>query len=812
MTVDLATLGVVVDASQVTPAATKLDGLTASGEAAAAATDQLTFSAGAMSAALKAANGNLATATQMLVAQATVEKGLTSSFVENGAAQTAAAAATVTAQEAVATATAESAAVQVAANEAVTGSSIKVRESLVLLREASRGNWTRFAGSVSILAGAFGLLQTVIVPLVVVAATLGAVFLVAENQINQSSGDLTRGLGLTADQLAKVKDRYVTFMDTFKATFQVLGTDMSSALGAAGGVWQSTLNALAYTGQTVLMFLAGAFKGTFDAIGAVWKLLPAAIGDALISTANATISAVQWMINEVIQGINYVSDKANSASEAVGGSKLFGAIGSVDLGQIKNTFAGAGNAAAASFTQALVNGFKSGSNSVPKFFSDVADQARKDAIANIMKEAGKPKGGGEVDGAQKQLTETENQLAAQTKLNAAVAGGTLTMAQANEQTKIDGELKNVVAERDNASGAVKARLTAIINQLIPALTALNAAQREYQLLQDNDKQQQANELLVAEIKLAGQSNDARGVAIAQLKEVQRLKSLGIDPNSAQGQRGIALAGDNASLSSLSTGLNSLMGNAQSPQEKQIAQYKEFYSTLDKLRKADLLSETATAKAKAAVDTAITQARLEEASTFFGNLTSLSQSKNRELAAIGKASAIVQATIDGVLAVQKTLGAYPAPINFIEAAAVGVSAAVNVAKISGIGFQSGGYTGDGATDEIAGVTHGQEFVIKAGAAARNRPLLEAINNGGNVGNVSNVGGGLKPANLNIQIHNHGSSKQFEIQQLGPNDIRVIARDEIHKSVPGLVSKELENPNSKASKTLASKTNIRRQQSA
>lgn len=48
-----------------------------------------------------------------------------------------------------------------------------------------------------------------------------------------------------------------------------------------------------------------------------------------------------------------------------------------------------------------------------------------------------------------------------------------------------------------------------------------------------------------------------------------------------------------------------------------------------------------------------------------------------------------------------------------------------------GYSAGGYTGDGGTSQIAGVVHGREYVINRYATARNRPYLEALNNGGTV---------------------------------------------------------------------------------
>lgn len=48
--------------------------------------------------------------------------------------------------------------------------------------------------------------------------------------------------------------------------------------------------------------------------------------------------------------------------------------------------------------------------------------------------------------------------------------------------------------------------------------------------------------------------------------------------------------------------------------------------------------------------------------------------------------------------------------------------------TGGGYASGGWTGNLPAKAVAGVVHGQEFVVKAGPAAAYRPLLEAINAG------------------------------------------------------------------------------------
>lgn len=54
--------------------------------------------------------------------------------------------------------------------------------------------------------------------------------------------------------------------------------------------------------------------------------------------------------------------------------------------------------------------------------------------------------------------------------------------------------------------------------------------------------------------------------------------------------------------------------------------------------------------------------------------------------------------------------------FGAAAAVGLAAVLGVMAITG-GFESGGYTGNGGRSDVAGVVHGQEFVMNAAATAR-----------------------------------------------------------------------------------------------
>lgn len=73
---------------------------------------------------------------------------------------------------------------------------------------------------------------------------------------------------------------------------------------------------------------------------------------------------------------------------------------------------------------------------------------------------------------------------------------------------------------------------------------------------------------------------------------------------------------------------------------------------------------------------------------------------------------------------------PGPIGFVlGTAAVATLQALLSSALAG--FSEGGYTGNVGTSQVAGVVHGREFVINAGATQKNRALLEHINKGGSV---------------------------------------------------------------------------------
>lgn len=109
------------------------------------------------------------------------------------------------------------------------------------------------------------------------------------------------------------------------------------------------------------------------------------------------------------------------------------------------------------------------------------------------------------------------------------------------------------------------------------------------------------------------------------------------------------------------------------------------------------------------------------------MATLSESGNKTLAGIGRAAAISTATIDGIAAVQKALASAPPPVNFALAGVVGVAAAANVAKISGVKFEHGGVVGGSSFtgDSVQARVNSGEMIINR---SQQSMLFHQISNG------------------------------------------------------------------------------------
>jgi hypothetical protein len=94
-------------------------------------------------------------------------------------------------------------------------------------------------------------------------------------------------------------------------------------------------------------------------------------------------------------------------------------------------------------------------------------------------------------------------------------------------------------------------------------------------------------------------------------------------------------------------------------------------------------------------------------------------------------------------------------------------------------------------------------MNAKATSENYGLLHAMNTGKSVGG----GGGMR-----VTVVNQAGGVTHDVQQIGPDEVRIIARQEaqqtVRKEAGRVVAHEISNPNSATSKALNRNTNVGR----
>lgn len=201
-------------------------------------------------------------------------------------------------------------------------------------------------------------------------------------------------------------------------------------------------------------------------------------------------------------------------------------------------------------------------------------------------------------------------------------------------------------------------------------------------------------------------------------------------------------------------------------------------------------------------------QLQDGQNAFGALTDLARTYAGEQSGIFKALFAAQQAFALAIAIINLHQAiseanklpWPANIPAIAfAAAQGGAAIAGIAAATVQGFAQGGYTGSGGTGEVAGVVHGQEFVVNANATRKNLPALEAMNRGEAIG-----------MGMQVIVENHGVD--IDIVREKENRMRIVAREAAENAVrekgPQMVGETLRNPSSAGSRALGQVTSAKR----
>ncbi|MDN8246507.1 hypothetical protein QZK48_08135 [Acinetobacter baumannii] len=145
-------------------------------------------------------------------------------------------------------------------------------------------------------------------------------------------------------------------------------------------------------------------------------------------------------------------------------------------------------------------------------------------------------------------------------------------------------------------------------------------------------------------------------------------------------------------------------------------------------------------------------------------------------AANKAFAIAQSLISIQAGIAQAAN-NPFPYNLVAMASVAAETAsivANIKSVADVGFATGGYTGNIGTSDIAGVVHGQEYVLNASATKRiGVDTLNALNSGGGLGNVNGASPTVNvytlPGQTATATTNDDGSLDIRIQQIAEQTV-------------------------------------------
>lgn len=324
------------------------------------------------------------------------------------------------------------------------------------------------------------------------------------------------------------------------------------------------------------------------------------------------------------------------------------------------------------------------------------------------------------DDMKRKLTVTERELV-NARIDAFQAAGDDKYIREKVQDLSD---ENAMLKLVGREQRIRTELLAMERDLHRQLTPEESARIEG-LLRENEVLATQSELL----------RDTVGARQELLEKIQAIAALRADPNS-----GFTGADAATQLNDL---LSGAFENTPDMVNGQIEQLRWMYDQIRQMRDTDFQDARTKSQALANLEYQMTQKRLQQWSDMFGTLAQLSRSGNKKLAAIGKAAAVAQAIIDGVLAVQKALASLPPPMSFVAAAIAGVAAAANVATILSTnagGFAEGGQfmvkgrPGIDTNNINMDVTRGERVTVETARQQRenDRPVIPAP-----IVNVKNV---------------------------------------------------------------------------
>lgn len=602
---------------------------------------------------------------------------------------------------------------------------------------AQQANAASTAGTVLRL-GALG-------KVLVIAAAVAAPFAVALYRINEQANadnglnDYVRTLGLTADEMKELENVTVTYGDTAKAVFQVIGKAIWDLIGpAVTRIWEhmtNFFNSVFDIAKAVINGIIGAFVGGYRAIVIMWQRFPQAMGDLFYSSVNAAIDAINALIRGSVNGINGFIAAANTILSKAGLELPQLEAGQID--RVANQYAGAGRAMGEAITGELSAAMSR--DYLGEFGDAVANQALQNARDRIKAQADaliedRPErrggAGRKRSGIDEEARAAERRAHALSQVNLQLDNELATMRLLGDERAIAQRMDQItealaqknISLNEAEAAAIRSKVTEIVRfghvqsemdriyeRSVGPLRTYNAALEASQILLDQGAISQ--ERFGQEVTLATRAYQEATDPLFRMKEAmdqqeRTVRLYGDALNQANYyeeirqqflREGIILSGTyvaglNAEVDALMRRnaeltkqqyIQSQAGSFVDPameQNRFIQNYQAIYDRINELRQGDLANEAAYQQALASLQARYNEMRLSGVSDFFGALASVTSKGHGAIGAISKAAAVAQATIDGYVAVQKALASLPPPFNFAAAAAVAIKTGAQVAGI------------------------------------------------------------------------------------------------------------------------------------
>lgn len=245
-----------------------------------------------------------------------------------------------------------------------------------------------------------------------VATVIGGTLALSVRGLNKDFGDLTKGMGLTADQLKNVQDKGVTMGDVVGGTLNYLRDIIWDVIGPAVtqiGKWFS--EAMDVTGRVIVSgakIITGSFIGAFRVIKETWTALPSAFGDVVFGAVNALIRGINMMISKSADAINWLRREYNKLPSWARGGQDAPVLAAFSIGEVENPYAGAARRTGEVAGREFAAGFAEGAGLVDRQVTALQASIRAAAQSRIRREAGDAEGGARrAGGAQRDATGLE---------------------------------------------------------------------------------------------------------------------------------------------------------------------------------------------------------------------------------------------------------------------------------------------------------------------------------------------------------------------------------------------------------------------